>query len=256
MPVPTFQDVLKQATAWRTENTPDALERARLLLFEGVEEYPESLPLGDELVLVLKQQKNYDAAIDLLRVLERRFKHVGEETLCRWGSLLKARANRALAAGGTGEALNDFAESERYYGRAYEEHHTFYPRINELTVRLVRAGLTKEIGQAQQATGLLADVEERAAELLADAAAWQPRKPDDAIWSAASRGEACVLLRRWPAAEAAYGEAIRLAAGRKFYHECMRDQLVGVIVPAFDRLGLAIEGRLADPAAFFALPGA
>lgn len=248
-PTPTFRDVLLQATAWRRENTPDALDRARKVLTDAVEQYPEALPLGDELVLVLKQQRDYDEAIAQLRGLERRFKHVTEETLCRWGSLFKSRANQRLAAGGLSEGLRDLADSERYYGRAYQEHHTFYPRINELTVRFVRAGLTR-------AADLLADVEAKAAEMLADATVWQPRKADDLVWSAASRGEACVLLRRWADAEKAYGDAMHLAAGRRFYYDCMRDQLVGVIFPAFERLGLTVEGKLTDPAAFFAVPAA
>jgi tetratricopeptide (TPR) repeat protein len=255
MPIPTYRDVLARATAWRAENTPEALGQARDALVQGMKDYPAVLPLGDELVLVLKQLKDLDGAVELLRDLERRFKQaVGEETLCRWGSILKARANQKLASGGLGEAMNDFTESERYYGRAYEKFMGFYPRINQLTVRFVRASLAKKMGNEQQAAELLADVERDAVRMLADPEIWskQPRS-DDPIWSAASRAEACVLLRRWSDAEQAYGEAIRLASGRKFYHECMRDQILWVLKPAFERLSLTIQGPLSDPEKFFAL---
>src|ERR1043165_6467124 len=155
MAIPTFLDILKQATAWRVENTRDALEKARELLVEGMKEYDDALPLGDELVLVLKGLGRFDEAIEQLRQLERRFKQIGEETLCRWGSLFKQRANRTLAGGGIGEALRDFQESERFYARAFEQHQAFYPRINELTARFVRASLTKQVGRDQEAANLL-----------------------------------------------------------------------------------------------------
>jgi hypothetical protein len=80
------------------------------------------------------------------------------------------------------------------------------------------------------------------------------RKPDDHIWIPATQGEANVLLANWTAAEIAYADAIRQAAGKKFYHDCMRDQIKQLLLPAFKRLDLPFEGKLSDPDGFFAIP--
>jgi len=253
MKIPTFVDVLDKTKAWRDSNTPEALEEARKLLEAGVAEYDDALPLGDELVLVFKGQGKLDEAIEWLVRLEQRFKHIGEETLCRWGGIYKLRAKQKMEKGSPGAAELDYRESERYYARAYEEYHTFYPRINELTMHFVRAGLAKELRREKEAAILLRDVHARAEAMLDDPIVWEQRKRDDAVWTAASRGEACLLLGRWVDASANYSEAILAANGKKFYHDCMRDQIRDELIPAFARLSLVIEGPLADPENFFAL---
>jgi hypothetical protein len=250
MRIATYVDVLNEAKAWRATNTKDALHKADEILRKAMEEFDDALPLGDERVLVLKGLGELDKATQLLRELESRFKQIGEETLCRWGSILKLRANLALKEGGLGAAEYYFSESERYYARAYEEHHTFFPRINQLTVRFVRAGLAKELGNSD-ATKLLQFTETDARNMLSDPTIWKPRKADDNVWSPASRGEACVLLRRWAEAEAAYSEAMHAAGVRQFYFDCMGSQIRDVLIPAFARLQLSFEGKLAQPDLFF-----
>jgi tetratricopeptide (TPR) repeat protein len=251
MIIPTYLDVLHKANEWRATNTPEALKKAAEVLQAGMEEYDDSLPLGDELVLVLKVRGDLDGAINVLRQLDRKFKQVGEETLCRWGSVLKLRANIALGTAGLGAAEMDYRDSERYYARAYDEHHTFYPRINQLSVRFVRAGLAKQLGPDGESDKLLASVQEDAKTMLTDSTMWRLRKHDDSVWSAASRGEAWALLGKWPAAEAGYIEALRAANRQQFYHDCMMRQMRDVLIPAFARLSIQVEGLLAKPEEFF-----
>ena len=147
------------------------------------------------------------------------------------------------------------ADSERQYGLAFDKSSGFYPRINQLTIRFVRAGVAKTLGRDKDAEDYVQSVRDDARKMLADPALWLARKPDDNVWIPATQGEAKVLLGDdWTAAENAYLDAIRQAAGRKFYHDCMRDQIAKLLLPAFDRLGIPFAGKLSDPVAFFALP--
>jgi hypothetical protein len=248
--IATYLDVLNEARTWRATNTPEALRNADEILRNGMEEFDDALPLGDERVLVLKNLGELDQATQLLRELQGRFKQIGEETLSRWGSILKLRATLALKEGGLGAAESYFRESEDYYGRAYEEHRTFFPRINQLTVRFVRASIAKLLGQRDW-TRLLASTEADALVMLSESRVWKHHKGDDNVWSPASRGEACMLLRKWPEAETAYAEAMQAAGGKQWYFDCMANQIRDILIPAFDRLQIPFEGRLAQPDQFF-----
>jgi len=251
MKIRTHLDVLKQASVWRDENSVPARKTAHDLLVSGLKEFPEALPIGDELVLVLKKEKRIDDAIVLLEQLNRRFRQIGEETLCRWASIHKLRAMERMGSKAYAQAIMDCEESEKFCARAYEQHHSFYPRINELSVRFLRAALLEALQHSEESLALLALVDADLRKMLADPIVWTPRKSDDEIWSRATRGEALFLLRRWDEAESAYGEAIRGAGDKKFYSDCMADQLEKMLNPAMNLLGIPIGGKLANPNDFF-----
>ena len=252
--IPTYLNVLKAAGIWRKTSTPDALRSAENILREGLEEHHYALPLADELALVLEKQDRDNEAFQLLQELGERLKDAGEETLARFGKIYKKLADKQIETGHYAAAVPRLEESERQYALAFEKFTGFYPRINELTVRFVRAGVAKALNQPGIADRLVQSVRDDALKMLADPALWTPRNDDDNIWIPATQGEANVLLARWPAAEKAYSEAIRQAAGKRFYHDCMRDQIKHLLLPAFQRLGMPFEGKLRDPDAFFALP--
>ncbi len=254
MKVPTYLDVLSEARKWRISNTSEAMAQAINDLDTGMKKYPDALPLGEEYVLLLKETGKLDEAIAELRKLEQRFKQIGEETLCRWGSLLRLRAGNALASGGLGAAETDLLAAEARYARAYEEFGTHYPRINQLTTRFVRAGLARRMQQFARSANLLRAVETDAAAMLVDPRIWSKLKPHDNVWAAASRGEACALLRQWDHAEAAYSEALRTAGTDAFPPSAMARQIREWLIPTFGWLGGAVEGKLANPDAFFKLP--
>lgn len=253
--IPTYLDVLADARFWRATGAGDApsLVDAEQILRRGMADHPYALPLADELALVLEKQGRDDDARRLLDDTAERYRDAGEETLCRLGKLFKKLADKQLLRGETGlaAAVPTLIESERQYGLAFEKAGGFYPRINQLTVRLVLAGVLKVLGKEAEAERLVQSVREGAAKLLADPQAWLRRKPDDHIWIPATQGEAHALLGAWGAAEVSYLEAVRQAGGKKFYHDCMRDQLAHQLLPAYHRLELPVTGRLADPHAFF-----
>jgi hypothetical protein len=243
-------DVLSQAEFWRKTNAHADLEKARDILRDGFREHPYALPIGDELVLVLEKLGDDEAALHTLKDLEHRFKDAGEETLCRFGKIYKKRSDRQMAAGLLAAAFPSLEESERYYGRSFEKSRGFYPRINELTVRFVRAAVARALDRRADADSLLRDVQQNAAAMLLDPTVWVSRKIDDNIWIPATRGEANVLLGVWVDAAAGYGEAIRQAAGQLFYRHCMHGQ-VKLLLDACQMLDIRPEGPLTDPDILF-----
>ncbi len=254
LPIPTYHDVLEAADFWRSTNTEADLVRAEQILRDGLKKHRYALRLVDELALVLEKQERDNDAFQLLQDYGERLKDVGEETLARFGKIYKKLADQQIGQGHYAAANPKLEESERQYALAFDKSTGFYPRINQLTVRFVRAGVAMVLGKRDLAYGLVQSVRDDAHALLANPALWMGRKPDDHIWIPATQGEANVLLGNWPAAESAYAEAIRQAAGKKFYHDCMRDQLKNLLLPALKRLDLTIEKPLNDPDAFFALP--
>ena len=65
--------------------------------------------------------------------------------------------------------MHDFEKAGRYYGRAFELHRGFYPRINELTLQFLRAALWKDHGETEESQRMLDDVRLKAQQMLADA---------------------------------------------------------------------------------------
>jgi hypothetical protein len=250
--IPTYLDILEAAGVWRSTGSEDALKTAEDILRQGLIEHHYALPLVDELALVLEKQGRDSEAFQLLQDLGERFKDAGEETLARFGKIYKKLADQQIANGHYAAADPNLEESERQYGLAFDKSTGFYPRINQLTIRFVRAGVANVLGKPEIAERLVQSVRDDARRMLADPALWLARKPDDYIWIPATQGEANLLLGNWPAAEIAYGEAIHQAAGKKFYHYCMCDQIKNLLFPTFQRLGIPFEGKLRAPNAFFA----
>ena len=250
MKIPTFQDRLRDAEFWRKTNEQSELRRAEQILRDGMAHHHYALPLGDELALVLEKQGRDAEALELLKELERRHQNAGEETLCRFGRIYKKRGDRQLDAGGFAMAYPNFEESERYYHLAFEKSHGFYPRINELTVRFLRASIAAVTDKAALAAPLLQSVHAGAKQMLADPDIWRERRSDDAIWSAATQAEAHFLLAEWTNAEQAYRVAMTKAAGNKFYFDCMASQ-VKMLLDACHRLNITPPRPLTEPALFF-----
>jgi tetratricopeptide (TPR) repeat protein len=241
---------------WRKSNQVEHLEQAKKRLTALQREFPYVLAVGHELVLVLEKLGDVERAIQLLELLERQFRQLDEETLCRWGTIFKKRGEQALSQRpDVTQAIHDFEQAGQYYERAYEVQRGFYPRINELTLQFLQAALWKELREYETGQRLLDDVRRKVDRLLADAGVWRARKDDDHIWLPATKGEAHVLAGDWGRASDRYGDAMAAARGQHFYVVCMRDQLK-MLFDACCRLGIVAEGPLADPDNFFRLPGA
>ncbi len=65
------------------------LLEAKQILESGMKQFDDALPLGEELVLVLRELDKPDEAVKLLKQLEVDFPHLNDEILCRWGSFLQ-----------------------------------------------------------------------------------------------------------------------------------------------------------------------
>jgi len=250
--IPTFHDVIEQARVWRNSNRPEDLQAAERILTAGLEQHPYALPIGDELVLVLEKQERDEDALMLLRKLETQFRDAGEETLCRFGKIFKKRADRQIKKELPAAAIQHLMEAEKYYERAYEKSYAFYPRINQLTLRFLRASLLAQLEKAQEAETLLAEVRADAKAMLTVPELWKQRSPDDHIWAEATRGETHLLLGDWTTAEQAYQEAMRLAGPSQFYYDCMASQ-VTMLLNAYGSLQIEPQGAITDPRTFFAL---
>jgi hypothetical protein len=253
MKIATHHEVLKDAKKWRTSNTAESRAKAIKILERGMTRFTDALSLGEELVLLHKENGQLDLAIQTLRKLECRFQQIGEETLCRWGSVLRLRGLRELAGNALGAALADVKEAEAYFARAFEEFGTHYPRINALTTRFIRAGLARQMEGETVSGNLVRSVKADARALLDDERIWTRLKPDDHVWAPASRGEACFLLEDWDCAEAAYAEAVQAAGAEAFPRQCMAKQIHDILLPAFERLGREVSPKLANPDQFFGI---
>jgi len=236
---------------WRKNNQAEHLEQAKERLRGLQQEFPYVLSVGHELVLVLEKLGDVEGAIHVLGQLERQFKHLDEETLCRWGMIFKKKGDHALLPlADLTQAVQDFEQAGKYYARAFEVRRGFYPRINELTLQFVQAALCKDLGKYEAAQQLLNDVRRQAQQMLGDASLWRARKEDDHIWLPATKGEAHVLTGDWQQASQRYTDAMFAARGQQFYFDCMRDQ-IQMLLDACRRLGIVVEGPLAKPDEFF-----
>lgn len=216
MKIPTYRDVLTEARAYRNEVHPQSLGRAEEILRRGLEDHPYALSLADELAHVLELQGKDDEVMEMLKDVKRRFLGGGEETLCRFGKLYKKRAARLRDASPL-RALASLEEAEKVYRQAFETSHSFYPRINQLTTRFLRASLLAKLGETSDGQAVLRTVREDAELLLKEPALWRPRLEDDNVWIPATEGEAHLLMENWPHAEASYAEARHEADSREYY---------------------------------------
>jgi hypothetical protein len=243
----SHHEELEKARNWRFTQTPESLRESRALLENMRIDYPHVLAIGHELILVLEKLGELDRAIQELQNLERVFPKLDEETLSRGGKIHKTLA--ASAHGG--QAVDHLKKAEDYYRRAAESG-GFYPRINELTVRLLRAAKLAELGNESDAQKVLQCVQKDAREFL-NTEGWIARKSDDNVWLPATQGEAAFLAGSYAAAEDGYSKARAAANGKVFYLRAMRDQLKA-LCDAFKKLNLPVTGPLAAPETFFAIP--
>src|SRR5262249_1986646 len=144
--------------------------------------------------------------------LEETFPDLDDETLCRGGKLHKKLAENQIKAKAPGHALAELKKAEEYYRRAFALRHWFYPRINELSVRVRQAEVLAELeraGEKREVTAerVLADVQRDANAMFLDERVWEPRADDDHVWIPAGKGEAAFLARNWSTAEAFYSDA-------------------------------------------------
>ena len=256
--IPDYTDVLKEAVNLRKENSAQSLSAAKTKLLEALRQFPTAaLPLTDELVTVLLYQNQDTAAKGELDKLIGRFPDPGEETLCRFGKIYKRIAERYRQSNSVPQAINNLQISEEYYHKAFEKSKGFYPLINELTIRFLRAVLLKSSDEGEASQVLLGEIRAAAKKMLDDPQVWLERKADDHIWVPATRGEALLLRGEFDEAEIAYEEAKKQALKEpgqaKFYFDCMRDQIRNFLIPAYEQLDLAFTGPLATPESFFQL---
>ena len=240
---------LEKARNWRFAQTPESLRESRALLEHMRSDYPHVLAIGHELILVLEKMGELDRAIQELQNLEQVFPKLDEETLSRGGKIHKMLATTAPG----GQAVDHLKKAEEYYRRAGETG-GFYPRINELTVRLLRAAKLAELGNESDAQKVLHCVQKDALEFL-NTEGWIARKSDDNVWLPATQGEAAFLAGNFAAAEAAYINARAAANGKVFYLRSMQEQLKS-LCDAFKKLNIPVSGPLTQPDTFFAIPEA
>ena len=105
-------------------------------------------PLGQELVLVLMEERRHDEAEGRLKQFEKDFLNLGEEFLCRWGRLFKDRGDaHADLPGMMGDgrppdpdlAAKYYRMSLEKYDEAYQVRMGHYPGINKATLLLILA---------------------------------------------------------------------------------------------------------------------
>lgn len=251
MKIPTYRDVIAEARLYRQDSVPERLLRAEEILRRGLADHPYALPIADELAHVLELQGRDDEAMRLLTDQKRRFGG-SEETLCRFGKLYKKRAAR-LRVTSPPRALASLEEAEEAYRHAYELSHSFYPRINQLTMRFLRASLRVTLAPLSESQPLLREVREDAVLLLQEPAIWRPRLDDDNVWIPAMEGETHLLVGNWPNARSAYEEALRAADGREYYLSRMCAQ-VELLRDGYRDLAINVGSPFDDPRLFFGLP--
>jgi hypothetical protein len=244
----SYHAELEEAKKWRFAQTEAGLTAAKAALERLRVKYPHVLAVGHELILVLEKLGDLDGASRELQELERVFPKLDEETLSRGGKI-----NKLLAATAPlGQANAYLRTAEEYYHRGYAISGGCYSRINELTVRLLRAAKLAESGNAPDAQKLLSNTRLEAAELL-NTESWVAHRSDDNIWVPATQGEAAFLAGDWTTAERAYSRAKFAAAGKVFYLRTMCEQLK-LLLEAYARLNVTPSRALADPDALFLIP--
>jgi len=253
--IPTYREPLQQAQALRAQADADSLQKAVSILLEARKFYVDAMPLGEELAVVLTMQDKTEAVHALLTEMKQDYGDATVEMLCRFGKLHKKLADSSCMSGSAATAINQLEIAEKYYAEAFENSKLFYPRINQLTMRFLRAALLKGFDEKSIPlySELLQQTRQEAQELLQTPSLWTMTQSDDSIWVPATMGEAHLLLGQYAQAETSYRTAMKEANGKKFYFDCMAAQ-VKMLAKACDQLGQPIVGDLATPDTFFTLP--
>jgi tetratricopeptide (TPR) repeat protein len=220
---PSYHRPLEIARAWLRAGGPQQADAVELLRHLR-QEYGHVLAIGNELVLALQEDGRPGEALTELDKLERQFPEVDEETRCRWGRRHKEEGDRAWEAGNLVAAEVDYLRALDQYERGYKLRDGHYPGINQATVLLLLAALTRERGNLEQSAEYLRRSAAVAEELLARRGQWPRDFPDDNIWHAATAGEADLLRQRWAEAAHQYRAALTQPNVQPFHRQSIGKQ--------------------------------
>jgi tetratricopeptide (TPR) repeat protein len=258
----SYRDPLTEAWAWNRSGDPARYSRAERRLADLRRRFPHALQVRFELAFSLVKQGRRDEALAVVGEADRDFEgQLDEDTFGLWGRCSKVLGDTALAraeglpAGGGrlaayAEADQRYAEAAARYEKGYNLAFDRFPGINLATLRLVRAGLARALGQRAASDELLRSARDLAARLLDTSAGWQRRLPDDEVWIPATRAEAELILGHWEASAGWYRVALDHPNRQPDHAGAMRDQ-VGRILSAYRRLDVAPLGPLAAPEEVF-----
>jgi hypothetical protein len=250
-PFPSYHKPLETARAWLRDGThqSDALELLTLLRSK----YAHVLAIANELVLaLLENDRQAEAMVELGR-LDRQFQEVDEETRCRWGSLYKREGDRAWKDGDLVTAENRFLQALEEYKRGYTLRHGHYPGINQATLLLLLAALTRQRKEDSRSQNYLRQAEAVADDVLARRhkdKGWPTDFADDNIWHPATAGEVNLLKRNWSEAASQYAAALRAANVQPFHRQSIGKQ-ARRILEALTLLDMRPEPPFDNPDDFF-----
>lgn len=257
MTQPTVEDVLSMRCV--SESVPLELARrwmqsnrqqdARRLLEELFKRFSHSIEIGQQLALAYLETGDRANATRVLDRLDVLCRNPQEEVLVRRGRLMRDAADKHLerdahrseAAAAT-PALECYRQAHKMYLAAWNVRSGHYPGINVATLHLLIASLVRE---PTERDSQLAMCSHMAKTLLSCRAQWVSEHADDAVWHAATAGEAFLLQQDWNAAADAYQSAQRLPQFLPGHNKSMRGQVVRIL-EAFQRLGIEPEGDFID----------
>lgn len=243
-PYPSYHKPLETARFWLRDGThpSDALD----LLIELRTRYPHILAIGNELVLALMENNRPDEAIAELSRLDHQFQEIDEETRCRWGSLYKREGDRAWEEGDLVTAEYRFLQALTEYKRGYALRHGHYPGINQATLLLLLAALSRQRKEDTHSLSYLRQAEAVADDVLARRDHWPKDFADDNIWHLATVAEAHLLKCNWAEAASHYTAALGAANAQPFHHQSIGKQ-ARRILEALALLDLVAEPPLDKP---------
>jgi Adenylate and Guanylate cyclase catalytic domain/MAP3K TRAFs-binding domain len=195
MPAASVQDWRRRGERLLASGAPIA---AYDVLADGLAAYPGDTRLRQLLALALARSGATAAAIDLLEQLHGEGDQ-GEETL---GLLASAHKDLWSRADAPDERRRHLESAHSYYTEAHRHSGGAWSGINAATTALL-------LGRRADAEAIARNV--RAQCLSAEGA--DPLRGSD-YWHLATIAEATLILRDWPAAEAAYARAIATGGAR------------------------------------------
>lgn len=256
----SYHKLLETAQSLARSGQPESRSKAIELLEKLRTRYPHVLAIGQELLLALMEDKKYERAEAVLLELEHAFPNLDEETLCRWGRLLKDRGDVyvRLPWSDPDGLPPDREMAEVFYRKALEKYELayqirsgHYPGINAATLLHILGSLRPQTDDSSTPEEF-SRASARAEELLAKRADWPRNQPDDeTLWHPATAGEAHLLRREWDRAAQQYGDALKSPKLTAHARESMRRQVIR-IVNGFHEHGISVPSPFDDPDVFFA----
>jgi hypothetical protein len=258
VPSPSYHKLLAIARAASRSGVKERCRWAVDVLEGLMRRYPHALPIGQELVLALLECNDEERAEMVLGQLDRTFRNVDVETLCRWGRLFKDRGDAYVRLPWSDDpgrpadpvmARVFYKKSIDRYDQAYAMSSLYYPGINKATLLLILGTLGPLAGGVRARE--IDESDTLAASLLADRSNWPSSLPEDeTLWHPATAGEAYLLRQNWIAAAQQYADALESRHLNAHARTAMYRQ-VERIRRCFLTLGITIPPPLGDPAVFF-----